>query len=112
MATTSIKIPNDLKQRAINVVQQQNMSLQVFMLGAIKQTVLAVEQRTSFVGEALAAAQEVHEVGVGYAADDVHAYIDARLAGKNPDRPALKPWRGLATPVGKSMGSLFAVAFD
>jgi hypothetical protein len=64
------------------------MSPQAFMLGAIEQTVLAVEQRASFVGEALAAAQEVHEVGVGYAADDVHAYIDARLAGKNADRPA------------------------
>jgi predicted transcriptional regulator len=93
MTTTSIKIPDELKQRAINAAQQQNMSPHAFMLGAIEQTVLAAEQRAGFVAEALAAEQEMLETGLGYDADDVHAYIDARLAGKNPDRPALKPWR-------------------
>ena len=58
-----------------------------------EQAAMAAEQRASFVAEALAAEQEMLETGLGYDADDVHAYIDARLAGKNPDRPVLKPWR-------------------
>lgn len=93
MATTSIKIPDELKQRAINVAQQQNISPHAFMLGAIEQTVMAAEQRAGFVAEALAAEQEMLESGLGFDADDVHTYLDARLAGENPGRPAPKPWR-------------------
>lgn len=93
MATTSLKIPDELKQRAINAAQQQDMSPHAFMLNAIEQTVCAAEQRASFVAEALAAEQEMLESGQGYAAEDVHRYIKARIAGENPERPEAKPWR-------------------
>jgi len=78
MATPSLKPPDKLKQRAIN---------------AVEQTVCAAEQRAGFIAEALAAEQEMLESGEGYAADDVHRYIKARLAGENPERPEAKPWR-------------------
>ncbi len=93
MATTSLKLSDELKQRAIAAAEQKGMTPHAFMIGAIEQAAMAAEQRTSFVAEALAAEQEVLETGLGYDADDVHAYIDARLSGKNPDRPPLKPWR-------------------
>lgn len=93
MATTSLKIPDELKQRAINAAQEQGMSPHAFMLNAIEQTVLSAEQRASFIAEALTAEQEMLESGQGYAAEDVHRYIKARLAGENPERPEAKPWR-------------------
>lgn len=93
MATTSLKIPDELKQRAINAAQEQGMSPHAFMLNAIEQTVCAAEQRATFIAEALTAEQEMLESGKGYAAEDVHRYIKARLGGENPERPEAKPWR-------------------
>lgn len=93
MATTSLKIPDELKQRTINAAQQQGLSPHAFMVSAIEQTVLAAEQRAGFVAEALAAEQETLNSGLGYAAEDVHRYIKARIAGENPERPQAKPWQ-------------------
>lgn len=93
MVTTSLKIPDELKQRAVNAAQRQGLSPHAFMLCAIEETVLAAEQRASFVAEALAAEQDILNSGLGYAADDVHRYIKARIAGENPERPEAKPWR-------------------
>ncbi|MDP3438791.1 MAG: hypothetical protein U0989_00755 [Azonexus sp.] len=93
MATTSLKIPDELKQRAINSAQQQGMSPHAFMLEAIEQTVLAAEQRATFIAEALAAERDMLESGLGYAAEDVHRYIKARLAGENPERPEATAWQ-------------------
>lgn len=33
------------------------------------------------------------KTGEGYDADDVRTYIQARIAGQNPQRPALKKWQ-------------------
>ena len=93
MATTSLKIPDELKQRAIQAAQQCGVSPHAFMLSAIEQTVLSAEQRTGFIAEALAAEQEMHESGLGYAAADVHRYIKERIAGNKPDLPEAKSWR-------------------
>ncbi len=94
MTTTSLKIPEELKRRTIDAAQQQGLSPHAFMVNAIEQAVLATEQRASFIAEALAAEQEMFESGLGYAADDVHRYIKARIAGERPERPEAKPWRG------------------
>jgi predicted transcriptional regulator len=94
MSTTPLKIPEDLKRRTIDAAQQQGLSPHAFMVNAIEQTVLATEQRASFIAEALTAEQEMLESGLGYAAEDVHRYIKARVAGENPERPEARPWRG------------------
>lgn len=53
----------------------------------------ASQQRDAFIVEALAAEQEMVASGLGYAAEDVHRYVCARIAGENPQRPDPKPWR-------------------
>lgn len=93
MTTTSLKIPEELKRRAVDAARQQGLSPHAFMVNAIEQTVLASEQRASFIAEALAAEQEMLESGLGYAADDVHRYIKARIAGENPELPEARSWR-------------------
>lgn len=93
MTTTSLKIPDALKQRAVSAAQRQGVSTHAFMLNAIEQSVDAAEQRASFVAEALAAEQEMLETGLGYTAIDVHRYIRSRIAGENPAPPEARPWR-------------------
>ncbi|MBS1160518.1 MAG: hypothetical protein H6R15_2937 [Proteobacteria bacterium] len=94
MSTTSLKISDELKQRAIHAAQQQGLSPHAFMVQAIEQAARAAELRASFVDDALAAREAMRQSGTGYEADDVRAYIKARIAGQTPKRPKAKSWRG------------------
>lgn len=93
MATTSLKLSDELKQRAIAAAEQQGMSPHAFMVSAIEQAASAAEQRRSFIAEALAAEQESLESGLAYDAKEVHQYLRAHLQGQPVEPPAAKPWR-------------------
>ena len=93
MATTSLKLSDELKQRAIAAAEQQGISPHAFMVSAIEQSASASELRRSFVNDALAAREEMLRSGEGYDASDVRAYFQARLAGGDPQLPLPKKWR-------------------
>lgn len=93
MSTTSLKIPDELKQRAVMAAQQQGLSTHAYLVQAIEQATVAAEQRSSFVADALAARAAMLQSGTGYDASDVHAYIKARIAGQNPEKPQAKSWQ-------------------
>jgi len=75
MSTTSLKLPDELQQRAIAAAT-------------------AAKRRAGFVAEAEAVREEMLKTGKGYDADEVHAYLQARLAGTKPPRPKAKSWQG------------------
>ena len=93
MSTTSLKLPEELKQRAVAAAQRQGVSPHAFMVQAIEQAAASAERRANFVAEAQAARKQMLRTGKGYDADDVHAYLKARIAGKKPAKPKAKPWR-------------------
>ncbi len=93
MSTTSLKLPDELKQRAIVAAEQQGVSPHAFMVGAIEQAAKAAEARQSFINRASAARDDMLKSGEGYDGDEVHAYIRSRLAGRSSERPSLKKWR-------------------
>jgi predicted transcriptional regulator len=93
MSTTSLKLSEELKQRAETAAQELGMSTHAFMIGAIRQAAEAVELRSKFVAEAQAARTEMLASGMGYDADDVRSYLRKRLVDRNSQRPNLKPWR-------------------
>ena len=93
MSTTSLKIPDELKQRAITAAQQQGLSTHAYLVQAIEQATVAAEKRAGFVAEALAARADMLQSGTGYEADDVRTYIKARIAGQNPEKPQAKSWQ-------------------
>lgn len=64
-----------------------------FTAGAIEQAALAIEQRAAFVDAALAAREAMRKTGKGYDADEVHAYIKARIGGGKPAMPIARSWR-------------------
>ena len=94
MSTTSLKLPDELKQRAASAAQSRGVSTHAFMVDAIERAALAAERRESFVADAEAARKQMRDTGKGYEADDVHAYIQARIAGKKAAKPKAKSWRG------------------
>lgn len=92
MATTSLKLPDDLKQRAIGAAQKQGMSPHAFMVHAIEQAATAAEMRSSFVADALTARDSMLKSGKGFDADDVHRYLKAKIEGKRVAKPKAKAW--------------------
>ncbi len=93
MATTSLKLPDEIKQRASTAAQRQGVTLHAFMIGAIEQAALAAETRAQFIQEAVDARSAMLKTGKGYAAGDVHAHLRGRIAGNKRPRPKAKSWR-------------------
>ena len=52
-----------------------------------------LKQRASFVADALAAREEMLTTGMGYDADEVHAYLGKRIAAELSARPTPVLWR-------------------
>jgi predicted transcriptional regulator len=94
MSTTSLKLTEALRQRVLVEAERKNISPHAFMVGAIEQAALAAEHRAAFIAEAKAAKEDMMRSGQGFDADEVHAYIAARIAGEDPPRPKARNWRG------------------
>jgi predicted transcriptional regulator len=94
MTTTSLKLTEELKQRAVAAAQRQGLTPHAFMVAAIEQATSAAEHRAAFIAEAERAHREMVESGLGYDADEVHSYLRDRVSGKRSPRPKAKPWRG------------------
>lgn len=94
MPTTSLKLPEDLKQRAAAAAQEQGVTVHAFMVDAIRQATTAAEERARFVAEAAAARKAMLKGGKGYEAEEVNAYLRDRIAGRKAAQPKARPWRG------------------
>ena len=94
MSTTSLKLSDELKQRAVAAAEKRGVSPHAFMVDAIEQAASAAEQRAGFVTEALAAREQALETGKGYDARQVHAYLRERIAGKKSPKPKARSWQG------------------
>jgi predicted transcriptional regulator len=93
MTTTSLKLPDDLKKRAANAAHELGMSPHAFMVSAIEQAAVATEQRVQFMAKARSARQEMIDTQRGLDADEVHAYLKAKVAGKKVAKPKARSWQ-------------------
>ncbi|MDZ4255784.1 MAG: hypothetical protein U1A72_24730 [Sulfuritalea sp.] len=93
MSTTSLKLPDDLKQRAIAAAEKVGVSPHAFMVHAIELAATAAERRAGFVAEALAAREQMLKTGKGYDSAEVHAYLKERIAGGKAAKPKAGSWR-------------------
>lgn len=89
--TTTIRIPEALKARLARLAEDTGVSIHSLIVDAIAEKAEELEQRQSFYAEAEARYARVLETGKAIAADDMDAYLDARIAGKRAKRPAAKP---------------------
>ena len=94
MATTSLKLPDDLKQRAAKAAHELGVSPHAFMVSAIELAAHATEQRLQFIAEAKAAREEMIDTGNGLDADEVHAFLNAKVSGSEFAKPSARSWRG------------------
>lgn len=103
MTTTSLKLSDDLKQRAAAVAQDLGMTPHAFMVDAIRKAADAAEKHAAFMAQAKAARKKILKTGLGFEAEEVHSYLRERVvAATTPATqktaeivaPKAKPWRG------------------
>jgi predicted transcriptional regulator len=80
--TTTLKLPEELKARIAPLAEAEGKSPHAWMIEALEEHVTKSEAYAAFVAEALEADHEMTETGLGYEADDVHAYFRAKTAGR------------------------------
>lgn len=87
MATTSLKLPDTLKQRIGVLAEAAGKTPHAFMVEALAEQAERTEKRQAFLQNAVQAKQHYEQTGIAYAAEDVHKYITSRIQGKNAAKP-------------------------
>ncbi len=82
MATTSLKLPDTLKERVAKIAEETGKTAHAFMVEAIAEQTRRIEEDYAFFARAEASLKHYQETGIAYAAEDVHAYIYAKLRGQ------------------------------
>ena len=93
MAATSLKLPEALKRRIERLAVAADKTPHAFMVDVLSQEADRAELRERFADAA--AVSEKEAMGSGKAVSLVAAfdYLEAREAGKTPQRPRARAWR-------------------
>lgn len=87
MSTTSLKLPEALKQRISLLAEATGKTPHAFMVEALTEQTERTEKRQTFLQNAVQAKQHYEQTGIAYAAEDVHNYLNVKIQGKNPAKP-------------------------
>jgi predicted transcriptional regulator len=88
MPTTTIKLPDTLRERIARAAEDSGVSPHAFMIEAIEARTELAERRREWIGAALKAEEQVARYGLVYDGDEVLAWMGERLAGHKMDPPA------------------------
>jgi predicted transcriptional regulator len=93
MGATSLKLPEELKQRIQALVADTGQTVHAFMVAAIARETERAELRRRFGEEAREAEEQALLSGKAYDAAEVFRYLKSKAAGKKARRPRAKAWR-------------------
>jgi hypothetical protein len=93
MSTTTLRLPQDLRDRISRLAEQSGTTAHSFMLEAIAERVASEELRRKFLGEGNDRLAGVLESGLGIEWGDMRDYLEQRAAGRDPEAPKVKKWR-------------------
>lgn len=85
--TTSLKLPDELKEKVSTLAQGVAQTPHAYMVEAIAQRVARDEKRREFIDAARRSLAEFKRAGIAYTHADVESYILDKAAGKNRRKP-------------------------
>ena len=85
--TTSLKLPDELKDKVASLAQGVAQTPHAYMVEAIAERVARDEKRRAFLDDGNRALENFKRTGVAYTFADVEKYILERVAGKSPRKP-------------------------
>ncbi len=88
MTTTTLKLPESLKQRIAPLAQAAGKTPHAWMIDALQAQVQLADLRESFLGDARAEADAIDAGGPLYAMEDVAAYLRAHARGSDAVPPS------------------------
>lgn len=91
MTTTSLKLPEDLKENIQRIAAQSNTSPHAFMLQALESEVNRRTLRAAFLAEARAAAAEIDNGGPVYALEDIQVWVKAKVGARASGQKVSEP---------------------
>lgn len=87
MSAMTIRLPEELEARVASAAERAGKTTDNFILEAIAEKTEQEELRASFEAEADARFARILETGETLPWGDVRAYLEDRVAGKQPPRP-------------------------
>lgn len=90
MATTTIRLPEDLKARIASAAERSGKTTHSFILEAIAEKAALEEQRADFDAQADARFARIVETGEAIPWGDMRRFLEERLEGKQIPRPVAK----------------------
>lgn len=93
VSATSLKLPPTLKAELEKLARRSGETTHAIMVRALAEHVAAAKRYQGFVDDAARADAAMQETGVGYAMQDVHAYVAAKVRGERAKRPTPVKWR-------------------
>ena len=93
MATTSLKLPDALKQRINTLAELAGKSPHAFMVDVIAEQTERIETDRVFMARAIASKKHFDETGIAYDADEVNAYFRAKIQGIELPKPQPKKYK-------------------
>lgn len=93
MATTSLKLPDALKERVVKLAEASGKTPHAFMVEAINAETERTEKYQDFLARAMASKKHYDETGIAYDADEVNAYFRAKIQGIDLPKPQPKKYK-------------------
>lgn len=93
MPTTTLRLPEELRQRITKLAAESGTSVHSFMVDAIAQKADAVELRAAFHKDADARFQELLASGTGIDWHEMKSWLQARAGGAKVKGPKTPKWR-------------------
>ena len=81
-STTSLKLPDELKEKISTLAQGVAQTPHAYMVEAITEKVARDEKRRSFLDDARKSREEVARTGAVYAHEDVMRWFRGKASGK------------------------------
>ena len=90
MATTTIRLPEDLKERIAQAAETSGLTAHAFILEALSEYVSDQERRAGFYQLAEKRYAEIADSGKTIGWPEMKQYLQARQAGDKPPKPRAK----------------------
>lgn len=93
MSATSLKLPDDLKERLTRLAGESGQTTHAFMVDALRDAAERTALRKAFAADADSAEAEAIASGTAYTLDAAFGYLQAPAAGQRARKPRARPWR-------------------
>ena len=93
MATTSLKLPDSLKERIVKIAADTGKTAHAFMVEAIAVEAERTEKYQTFLARAQKSKRDFDETGMAYDADEVNTYFRAKIQGIELPKPQQRKYK-------------------